>query len=182
MSRGLMILLLVSLAANVFFAGFVGGRVLGGPPHAKGERHGPPPAGMVMVRDLEALPPEARESFRATFRDRKPELRRSYHELRRLRDAFAQALAADAWDRARVEASLEDLRAVEDTHQTMLAHVIIDAFESLTPDQRKAVIDAQERRQEAWRERRKMRRNPGDRPPPGSPDPDDSDDVGPPAR
>lgn len=174
MNRGLMILLLCSLAANVFLAGFVGGRVLGESPHAKGERRAPPPGGMIMIRDFGALPPDARESFRVVFRDRKPELRQSYHELRRRREAFAEALAADVWDRARVETALNDLRAVEGAHQTTLAHLIIDAFEGLSADERKAVIEAQAKRRDAWRDRRKIRirKGPGEK---FSPPPDDEE-------
>ena len=158
MGRGLVVLLLISLGANVFLGGFVAGRMLGKPPQERHERHGPRQPGMMFFEDLEALSPEARDSFKAVFKESRGELRMKFREMRRLRDEFSEALAAEPWDRTRVEAALSELRTVENAHQTELAELLIDAFEGLSPEDRKAMIDAQTVRMEARRERFKSHR------------------------
>ncbi|HXI86706.1 MAG TPA: periplasmic heavy metal sensor [Parvularculaceae bacterium] len=179
MRTGLVIALAVSLAANVLLGGFVAGRMIGGPPHeffhgAHGHGRG---GGAMMFGDLDALSPQAREAFRAVFKTHHDEMRGDFQEVMRLRGAFADALAADPWDRARAEKALADLRVVESKQQTALGAIMIDAFEKLSAADRKALIDSARDRRRAMDARRALMRGrhmDGDEPDARSPDDDDA--------
>jgi len=157
MNKGLMALLALSLAANVFLGGFVAGRMVGGPPHERGMGRGAEFVREMSWRirgDFEELSPAARNAFRKVFEDRRDELRGSFRETRRLRRAFSEALSADIWNRTEVEAALAALRAVESAHQATLAASLVDAFEGLSPEDRKALVAAMDRRRPDGRGRR----------------------------
>lgn len=165
MGRGLTILLMLSLAANVFLGGFVAGRWFGGPPHHRVVMHGPMDRGVGMFRDTDVLSEEGRKAFHDVFKEKRGDLRPSFQEMRRLREEFGAALAADPWDRARVEKAFADLRAVESSHQSAFSTTLIDAFEKLSAADRKALVEAAHSREANWRERRRKDR--GDRRPGG---------------
>jgi Spy/CpxP family protein refolding chaperone len=174
MNRGLIVLLALSLAANVFLGGFVAGRFFGGP-HHRVLMHGMHDRGPGMFRDTDVLSEEGQEAFRAVFKEKRDELRPSFRETRRLRDELGAALAADPWDRPRVENAFAALREIEGAHQAAFSQTLIDAFEKLSAADRKALVEAAHKRREDWRERRKRRRGghdgdgPPDGPPPGDP-------------
>lgn len=167
MRTGLTIALLISLGANMLLGGFIAGRLVGGPGPGGIAREAPPRAGPIFFRDLDALTPEQRETFRAAFRAHSDEIRAGFRDSRRLRQTLGEALAADPWDRARVEKALADLQAVEGAHEAAVAKAVIDAFETLPAEQRKALIEQGWRRHHADAPRR--RHGPpamGDTPPP----------------
>jgi uncharacterized membrane protein len=184
MGRGLTVLLILSLAANVFLGGFVAGRFVGGPPH---HPHLMPMPGDLSARgafrDLEALTPEERDAFRAVFKQKRGEFRKTMHDVFTLRTAFGEALAADPWDRARVEKALADLTAAEGARQTAVSMLLIDAFETLPAEKRKALVEEASKHPGDWRSHRDRRRKFDRRlePPPGEgPPPDEEETVPPP--
>ncbi len=186
MGRGLTILLIISLAANVFLGGFIAGRLIGGPPHHP--QMMPLPGelgGRGAFRELGALTPDEREAFRAVFKTKRDDIRKEIHEALALRKAFGDALAADPWDRAEAEKALAELSAAEGARLTALSTLLIDAFEDLPADKRKALIEeATKRGEEAWRPRGKHRRGRGldrDGPPPEGAGPQPDDEGPPPA-
>lgn len=174
MGRGLTVLLVVSLAANVFLGGFVAGRFVGGPPH---HPHMMPLPGDLGgrggFRELAALSPEEREAFRAVFKDKRRMIHDGVREAAKLRTAFGDALAADPWDRAKAETALADLTAAEGARQSALSKLLIDAFEGLPADKRKALVEEATKRAEETRRPRGSRRRGGfdrrDGPPPPPP-------------
>ena len=141
MNRGLAIALFASLAINIFLGGFVVGRLAGGPPHS-GFGHPRHEAGLMMFPDLDVLSPAGRETFREVFAARHEALRERHRELSRRRAAFTAALAADPWNRAKAEAALAELKAATDEQETAFAALIIDAFERLSTEDRKALVEA----------------------------------------
>lgn len=179
MNRGLTILLAISVAANVFLGGFVAGRLLGGPPqgkHVHSSFDGGRSFNWKMGREIEELSPEAREAFRNVFAESRERLIENHRETKRLRKALSEALAADPWSRTQVEAAHAELRAAESAQQAALAELLIDAFEGLSAEDRKALTSAMDKR-----DMRKMRMRmhdkreggrdgppppPGDEPPP----------------
>lgn len=162
--RGLTILLMLSLAANVFLGGFLAGRWFGGPHPHRMVVHGQMDRGAGMFRDTRVLSEEGREAFHGVFKERRDDLRPSFREMRRLRDEFGAALAADPWDRARVEKAFADLREVEMSHQAAFSATLIDAFEKLSAADRKALVEAANSREANWRERReRWRKDRGER-------------------
>lgn len=153
MNRGLTILLALSIAANVFLGGFIAGRLLGGPPHdrlihpAEGGRA----FSFKVAAEIDELSPEAREAFRKVFGESRERLIKNHRETKRLRKALSDALAADPWNRTQAKAALAELRAAESAQQAALATLLIDAFEGLSAEDRKALTSAMDKR-----ERRKM--------------------------
>lgn len=187
MNRTLTVLLIVSLAANVFLGGFVAGRMIGGPPHRNFVHSIDASPGFKwrMGENLSALSPEARDAFRKAFGDSRERLVKNFRETRRLRQALSDALAADPWSRAEVEAALADLRAADNAQQAALAELMVDAFEGLSAADRKALVEAMEKRGRPHEMRMRMRdefRGPGerDRDRPGPPPDEDGDDFVPP--
>lgn len=192
MGRGLKILLALSLLLNGFLAGVI---VMSGKnffPHHRVMVHGHSDRGAGMFRDTRVLSEEGRKAFHEVFRQGRKDLGPSYQETQRLREELGAALAADPWDRARVEKAFADLRAVETAHQTAFSTKLIDAFEKLSAADRKALVEAAHARREDWRERRQQRRRdrghgegdgqggpppgleaPLEGPPPGDPAPDE---------
>ncbi len=157
----LIILLVASLAANVFLGGFVAGKHWG--PQHGGMRH--ERGGGPVPRDLDSLSPEGREAFRAAFRSEKADMRAAHEELRGLRKAFGETLAAEPFDRAKCEAALAALHAAEAEKQTALMTRLLDAFEKLSPADRKALAEAHAIRIEHGARRFKRRIKTLDEPP-----------------
>lgn len=148
MSRGLMVLLALSMTANVGL-GFIAGRHLASPSPPPG----PPPAfargfGMRLTPDLEALSPEARAAFRRVFDERRDTLKHNHHETRRLRNELSRALAADQWSRTEVDAAVAALRSAESAQQAAMSQLIVEAFEGLSAADRKALVEAMDKRRE----------------------------------
>lgn len=165
MNRGLTVALLLSLAVNIFLGGYVAGRFVGGP-SGGGFTHPPRDAGMMMSPHLDALSPEGREAFRKVFEARHDALRERHRLLNERRAAFAAALAADPWDRAKAETALADLKAATDEQESAFATLVIDAFENLSAADRRALAEAVVRGGHWRRHRMHHRRHDGLPPPP----------------
>lgn len=166
LSRLLRILLIVSLALNMFFLGagavFLG-RILFAPEKTVQVRHRgdffPGPAMM-----LRALPPETRERVEQAIADDRAAMKEAWETSRRARREAFQALVAEPFSaesyRQRLAAAqAADLAAVSAAHKMVAA-----ATAQLTPDERRTLV-------ERIRARR-FKKHLEDRgpPPPGEPD------------
>ena len=189
MKSGLAVALFVSLAANIFLGGFVAGRMLAGPrgfmdgpgkfvafaDHKKDDRKGPGRGaffdGALMFPAIDALPPEKRELFKENFEASRDVLRANRTALVEKREAFTEALTAEPWDRAKAEAALVDLRTAADAQEATLSKLLIDVFEKLSPEERKALVTATTERDRHWKDgpRRSFKGGPDDRRGPGGP-------------
>jgi hypothetical protein len=158
------IALALSLAANVFLGGFVAGRLHGGPFGAAGPGGGPPPMGrpsggeaMTLLRAA-AERPEIREKFERRLEDKRGAMRADNAEMRRLRSALGAALAANPFVRADAEAAAAALAAFNETREIRGVDFLIDVFEELPVEDRRAIIekreDTQRRRERRFRDRR----------------------------
>lgn len=150
--RTLAILLFVSLAANVFFGGFIVGRLIGGPPsfesppghHRWADRFGHDHAAAT-------LSDKGRETLRDVFEAHRGEIKAGYREIRRLRRAYAEILAADPWNRPRAETALKTLQEAEAAHEETMGRVLLDALERLSVEDRQALIERMEKKRRKWR-------------------------------
>lgn len=145
MSRSLIIVLVASLALNVFAGGFIVGRVLAPQPEPPVFAEGPAMRGadnpFRVMRYAEALPRETRMSFREAFRTQLPELRERHREVRRLRVELALLMQADEWDRDAVLAKLEEIDAAQEGQRDAFNAAYVKAFGSLTLEDRRLLIE-----------------------------------------
>lgn len=120
--------LIVSVCLNLFLlAGMAAGRMHGpmGGPEGKG--------GMVMA----TVPPELKTLIREKLKARGPEFREEKEKMRELRLHVADALAAEPFDPAKLDAALAEL---EQSAGKLLHHAqegLAQIAADLTPQQRK---------------------------------------------
>jgi uncharacterized membrane protein len=150
MNRGLTIALVASLAFNGLLVGFVAGRLWDAPHGVAGRAaHHEGPLGL----DVAALDPAERRAFHEIFHASRDALKARHREVLRLRREFGAALAAEAFDRNSAEAALAKLQAAEGVQHAALGALLIDAFENLSHEDRKALVSALEKRHRMMRGR-----------------------------
>ncbi|MDX1581872.1 MAG: periplasmic heavy metal sensor [Alphaproteobacteria bacterium] len=126
--------LAVSLAVNLLIIGFIVGRAADHRPP-----HGPD---IGIQRMAERLSPEARETLQSTFHAKRPELRRSFMEMRRARQAAGDVLAAPEYDPQALGEAFARTRQAGAEVRRHLHDVIIEAAGNMTPEERAAVARA----------------------------------------
>ncbi|MBL4620110.1 MAG: periplasmic heavy metal sensor, partial [Marinicaulis sp.] len=88
---------------------------------------------------------------------------------KKLRQEVAALLGAEAWDRAAIETKFDALQTLQRRQQEAFSAAFLDAFETLTPEERqmlRAAADKRRGRHMNHRMRRGERRQPtGDVPP-----------------
>lgn len=174
MKRWLTVVLVASLAANVFLAGFVGGRIFAGPhgPHGPPGRHGPPPGARGgdparVIGEAVALSPTARAAVREAVAARRGEFRKSRRAAFAARERLRATLVAEPFDRAATEAALADMRAEALVREETMTELLLDVFEALPAEERAALAEAAAEERDRRRRRRGRfgpRRNDGDPP------------------
>lgn len=173
MGRTIVILLALSLAANVFLGGFVAGRLAG--PGFKGFEHGPGPSlghgrGGDFHREFDALPDAAREKLRASFRKNREEFVTTFREGRALQQEFISILTAETFDRSAAEAVAAKIETFEAERRRSMPRLIIDVMDGLPLEDRRALAKVIERRiiedmRGPGRRHRRGRDGPSDDPP-----------------
>ncbi|MEM9617558.1 MAG: periplasmic heavy metal sensor [Pseudomonadota bacterium] len=146
MGRGLMIALVASLGLNIFAVGFLSGRVLNDPPAGPPQRGPGGEQSFRLMHYADALPPERRAEFREAFRAQLPAMRDDFREMRRLRMELSALLGAEEFDRAAVAAKFDAIQDVRDQQQAAFGEAFLDAFETLTPEERQMLREAAESR------------------------------------
>jgi uncharacterized membrane protein len=143
--------LIVSLALNLFLVGVVGVRYWR-------EHVRPPPDRVAMGpfgRLTQGLPESGRAKFKEAMDSRREQMREQGREFRRARGEAMQALAAEPFDRVKVDAAFAEARRRADTMSAIMQGAMIEASAQLTSDERKAFRDRL-----AERERERERRGP----------------------
>ncbi len=141
--RWLLVVLIVSLAANVFVVGSVGAAIW--------RFHRAPQADWVAPNLLGysgSLGKERRHELReatAPIRERLKPLRR---ELRQARNELTEAITAEPFDKARFEAAQANLLAKENLTREATRALYTEIVQRLSPEERRAYGK--------WRERRWM--------------------------
>ena len=148
------IILFASLAANVFLGGYLAGRWTGGPKDPGGAHDRPPPpsrGGDAGIGAVIAADPALREKIRAEVRQRRPAMRRGFREQRALQTELAEALSAEPFDRARIEAAFEAMSSASLARNKERFSIMLDVLEDLPADERAALVETM---RERWRDRR----------------------------
>ena len=168
MGRGLIAVLALSLAANVFLGGFVVGRLVGAPTQSAeqtGARDGRtyedgvrdkggkvkrklnprgefgPDAGAALFFGLRNAPPGVRETFREVFIANAADMRERRREIFEARDGLRDVLTAPDWDRAAAEAAIAKLMAAEQARRDTQNAAVLEAFSKLSDEDRKALSE-----------------------------------------
>jgi uncharacterized membrane protein len=130
------VLLAASLGANLFLGGWLAGRLTGEATQGR--------------RNLEAivapLPQDKRALVRKEVRGVMPEVRRNFQAMQAARAALAEELAKPELDQAAVDRHFGEVQARTTAIQSALQQAFKRAAVSLTPEERRAVIEALKRR------------------------------------
>jgi len=132
--RWLMPVLVVSLIVNVAFIGLFAGHYIFRP----GRGH---PVDFAMHRLIHGMPKEARDPVRAEMETRRPQVAAKIAELRKARQDVRAALAADPFDRARLDAAFAEVQTSSAAVQAELHSAVADAVAKLPPDARQRLAD-----------------------------------------
>lgn len=131
--------LAASVALNLFLAGVVAGRF-----------GGQAAQGVQAQRNLEAalapLPEAKRDAVRRELRRVMPEVRRDQQAMQQARAAIAEELSRPQLDAAALDRHFREVQ----TRTTSMQHALQQAFKraaaDLTPEERRALIEASKRR------------------------------------
>ncbi len=136
------VLLIVSLALNLFLGGLFAGHWLEawrrGPEPFQGR---PPPLRLHMGRMLERLPAEAREQATRVMERRREAMRKTVRAMHQARREVRRSLHAEPFDPARVERALEALRTRSSAAQAEMHAAMAELARELPPDARRALAD-----------------------------------------
>ena len=167
------ILIISSLALNVFFAGFLaGGHFFGdgeGPDtrDADGNAH----VRMIKMRGsdyliphgaFDGLPDDLRKEARSNLREGLHEGRKMYAEIKLKRDEVSGLLREPSLDRVAIGKALDELHEVQEKSQRRAADAFVDVLAGLPDEERISLlarVDAErsqrhERRRQYWQERK----------------------------
>lgn len=139
-TRGLTVLLLLSLGANLFLGGLLAGRITGEVAHGSQTRRS-------IQAMLAALPAAKRELVRREIDAAMPQVRRAFAALQKARAALAEQLARSSLDVAAVERGFAEVQAHTDAIRAELQRAITRALPALTEEERRALAQVLARQQ-----------------------------------
>lgn len=144
MSARWRVVLVVSLALNLFALGALSTAWLGPRPWGRILREGPRPSvlGMPNPRQLRAaLPERDRPVLADALRAHGPEIRRRIRDLVAARAEVAEAIRAEPFDRDRLETAMATLRERETAVAAATQGMLVDVVSRLDADGRARVAD-----------------------------------------
>jgi uncharacterized membrane protein len=133
-NKGLVIALGLSLAANVFFGGFLAGRLAGG-----GHHRGAPFFDHGAHGEFGDLTPAAREALRREFEERRESGAEARREVRKAHKELIAALKAETFDRAAADKIADRMEAADASFRSGMARLVIEAAEGLSREDREAL-------------------------------------------
>lgn len=137
--RGLLAALLVSVGVNIALVAFMAGRVAGGaPPFGPNGADRPGAA----HRFLDRASPETQALMRDAFAARWNDIRPLRDDAGRARKALRDAILAEPFDKARVEAAYAAFQVADTGLRGAHARVVIDVMEKLPLEERRILVDA----------------------------------------
>jgi uncharacterized membrane protein len=160
-SRGRRWLLVGSLALNFLFVGGLTALWLKGPP-GPGHWGGPSQTAFGLMRFSRDLPPDRRDAVRQHLRQARQDFKLARAELRAARQKAAEVLGSPAYSPEQLQMALQAIAAAENRMREVGTNAIMKAIGELTPDDRKKLAEAWNRRL-SQEQRRKAK-------PEGSPD------------
>jgi len=164
-NKGLVIALGLSLAANVFFGGFLVGRLVG-----VGHHGGPRLFERAAHGHFGDLTPAAREALRREFEERRESGADARREMRKAHQELTAALKAETFDRAAADRIADRLEAADRSFRSGMARLVIEAADGLAREDREALARHLDRRMRRDRAPKAPR---GEAPPPEGDPPTD---------
>ncbi len=134
-SRLFAIALFVSVAVNILLAAALFS------PHMRGGHHGPGARHALMDEQLATLSDDTRPKVEAIWKSHHQELRGSFREMRQARRALKQALTADTYDAAAVEAAMQKMDAALALPRQHLAEAIQESAAVMNDAERQAFFE-----------------------------------------
>ena len=126
------VVLLLSVATNLLVAGFVVARL-----------HGPPPPGddieRIVAIGIRAFPPEIQKAISEGAQARRDDVRTRVDAVQEARRKMFEAMRADPFDQAALEATYADLRAKTNDLQQVGQEIALDAVAKASPDVRQLI-------------------------------------------
>ena len=123
--------LLLSLAANLVVAGFTFSRIAGPRPGGDIER--------IVAIGIRAFPPEIQKAISEGARAKRDEIRARFDDVRNARQRMFEAMRADPFDPAALEAAYSDVRAKTNELQAAGQEILAEAVAKAPPDVRKRI-------------------------------------------
>jgi Spy/CpxP family protein refolding chaperone len=156
-SRRLRILLVASLAVNLFFIAVVAVWAVAGPGYLRGAMgfsHGPRMMGMPFPRQIRGVLNEPGQQILDSMLDaRRDAFHANLDAMFDARAALAAAVAAEPFDRAKVEAAMATLRDREAVLHSGAQNLITELASQLDAEQRGKLAELL-KPNERWREKR----------------------------
>ena len=144
-------ILLASIAANLFFVGLITATLAFGP----GREHGPPPP---PIRHLvEAAGPEAQPAFERAMAKRRDEFRAASEAMHSARSDFRDLLAAETLGATELGLALEANQAARAQLRRAMNDVYLEVLPTLSLEARKAMAERRAERR-ALRDKRRQER------------------------
>ena len=128
--------LAVSLAVNLFFAGFIAARSMMPDRHIA-ERQLP---AFNLRRYAGALPEKAQADLRQKFRKEKHQLATYYQDIRNAREELRALLTAEHLDEAAIRGKFTEIRAMETAMEERVQTLIVANLKNLDPEARKKAV------------------------------------------
>lgn len=129
-------LLWVSLAANLFFAGLIGSRLLVHPAPS----HAPGLDGFI-ARLTASLPPDDAGQFRAVLERERPWYDQARTATERAHARLADAIAQTPYDEGEAERRLQEWRARWNESSDRFGESLLTAVRTLSPEGRQCLAD-----------------------------------------
>lgn len=148
-ARRLWIVLILSLAGNLFLGGLVAGKLIY---DNQPQRHGPR-LRVDLRHGMEVLKPAEREKATKMWRLRRPELRTRLRAVREARRKLRRVLEAEGSTQAQIEDAFAEAHKRSSDVQVAFRSVLRDIAVALPEDQRKAFFRAVFRRHGRHRRR-----------------------------
>ncbi len=126
----LLVVLFVSLAANLIIAGFVVARVAGPRPGGIGE------IDRIVALGIRAFPPEIQGDIRDQVRAHRNEFRAGLDAVQVARQQMFAAMRADPFDRAALDQAFATVRSTTNTVQAVGQSIVADAIAHAPADVR----------------------------------------------
>ena len=129
----LLVVLFLSLAANLMIAGFTVARIAGGPrPGGDIER--------IVAIGIRAFPEEVRRVIEQRARQDRDEFRERYEALREARQGMFEAMRSDPFDRTVLDAAFAEVRSRTNELQAVGQNLVAEALGEASPETRHRIM------------------------------------------
>src|SRR6185369_17907589 len=142
-----LVVLIASLALNLFLGGLMAGRWFSAPPHrphvagAPGERGAAGEAGRILQRMAATLPPEQRPAFEAAIAKHRDRVAQAASQAREAREQVREVLGKEPFDRAALDNAFEKVRASNLALQIEIQTTIAEAAAGLPASARQRLTE-----------------------------------------